>query len=201
MTAFGSKGEKKLQKEFGCERNATSFYKNQMRDILNPAMQEFIAERDLVFIATSDAGGECDCSFRGGPRGFVRILNDRTLAYPEYRGNGVLASLGNISENPHIGLIFIDFEENSIGLHVNGKARIVKNDELELEKETRILLEQEKYKEGGKPPECWVWIEIEEAYIHCSKHIPRFQNMGKQIHWGTDQESHKRGDFFKAPET
>src|SRR5271167_4836156 len=61
---------------------------------------------------------------------FVRVLDRTTLLYPEYRGNGVLASLGNISENPHIGLIFIDFFEATIGLHVNGKARIVDNNEL-----------------------------------------------------------------------
>jgi uncharacterized protein len=56
------------------------------------------------------------------------VLDEKTLAYPEYRGNGVMSSLGNISENPHVGLLFVDFTDK-IGLHVNGRARIVENDE------------------------------------------------------------------------
>ena len=52
------------------------------------------------------------------------------LIYPEYRGNGVFANLGNIRENPHIGLLIIDFYKDTIGLHVNGKARIVENEDL-----------------------------------------------------------------------
>jgi predicted pyridoxine 5'-phosphate oxidase superfamily flavin-nucleotide-binding protein len=57
----------------------------------------------MVFVATADANGNCDCSPRFGISGFVIILDDKTLAYPEYRGNGVFASLGNIIDNPHIG--------------------------------------------------------------------------------------------------
>lgn len=60
-------------------------------------MREFIADREMVFIATADAAGECDCSLRAGLPGFVRSLDEKILLYPEYRGNGVLASLGNIS--------------------------------------------------------------------------------------------------------
>ena len=66
--------------------------------------------------------------FRCGHAGFVKVLDERTVAYPEYRGNGVMASLGNISENPCVGLLFIDFGEQ-IGLHINGGARIVENNQ------------------------------------------------------------------------
>jgi hypothetical protein len=59
----------------------------------------------------------------------VRVLDEGHLAYPEYRGNGVLASLGNISENPHVGLLMIDFVRDLIGLHVNGRAQIVEDDD------------------------------------------------------------------------
>jgi hypothetical protein len=75
-----------------------------------------------VLVATADAKGECDCSLRAGLPGFIQVLNDRNLVYPEYRGNGVMASLGNLQENPHIGLMFIDFVSEVIGLHVNGTA-------------------------------------------------------------------------------
>ena len=89
-------------------------------------MIEFIDRMEMVFIATADANGDCDASLRAGTPGFLRVLDDRTLAYPEYRGNGVMASLGNIGENPHVGLLMIDFVEDMIGLHVNGRAQVVR---------------------------------------------------------------------------
>jgi predicted pyridoxine 5'-phosphate oxidase superfamily flavin-nucleotide-binding protein len=95
----GSLGEHILQETFGTKDRAEGFYKRQMLDRLNGPMRDFIALQEMVFIATSDAKGNCDCSFRAGLPGFVRVLGESTLVYPEYRGNGVLASLGNIHEN------------------------------------------------------------------------------------------------------
>ena len=162
-------------------------------------MLEFIARQEMLFIATADAKGECDCSFRAGLPGFVYVLSDKLLAYPEYRGNGVYASLGNIMENPHIGLLFIDFFQNKVGLHVNGKARIIENNDL-LERPDISPAMKAITKNPSKPsPERWLLIEVEEAYIHCSKHIPLLQkNLEQEIHWGTDDEQLKGGDAFKA---
>ena len=61
-----------------------------------------------------------------GLPGFIRILDEKTLIYPEYMGNGVLASLGNMYENPHIGLLIIDFFESQVGLHINGSVEVLK---------------------------------------------------------------------------
>ena len=197
----GSRGERELQRKCGTEKRARAFYENQMLDHLNSAMREFIADREMVFIATADAAGECDCSLRAGLPGFVRSLDEKTLLYPEYRGNGVLASLGNISENPHIGMFFADFFSSTIGLHVNGKAVIVENEEL-LGRENlpaEILADLEIT--GGRSPERWVEVEVEEAYIHCSKHIPLLKKLDKQVDWGTDDEVKKGGDFFSAKKT
>ena len=130
MKLPGSKGEHRLQKELATGKKALAFYNKQMLDHLNPTMSEFLASQEIVFIATADAKGECDSSFRTGPPGWVRVINEKTLAYPEYRGNGVFASMGNILENPHIGMIFIDFYDSTVGLHVNGKARIFKDQKL-----------------------------------------------------------------------
>lgn len=152
----------------------------------------------MVFIATADASGECDCSFRNGPPGWVYIINEKTLAYPEYRGNGVLASLGNILENPHIGMIFIDFFDSAIGLHVNGKARVFKDQKILKGGLFPGALKKDAAQKAGLKPECWVIVEVEEAYIHCSKHIPLLKQMKKEIHWGTNKEIHKGGDKFKA---
>lgn len=70
-------------------------------------MIAFLARQEMMFVATADAKGESDSSFRAGHAGFVKALDERTVAYPEYRGNGVMASLGNISENPRVGLLFV----------------------------------------------------------------------------------------------
>jgi predicted pyridoxine 5'-phosphate oxidase superfamily flavin-nucleotide-binding protein len=148
----GSIGEHALQERYGTTHRARGFYDHQVLDHLNEHMQTFLARMEMVFIATADAAGEADCSFRAGPPGFVCVLDERTLAYPEYRGNGVMASLGNIAENAHIGLLFIDFCGDAIGLHVNGRASIVEDD---------ALLDR------------WVHVDVVDAYVHCAKHIPR----------------------------
>ena len=196
MANLGSEGERILQKKVGSENKASAFYDKQMLDYLNPYMRKFILKQEMVFIATADSKGECDCSFRAGKQGFVRILNEKTLLCPEYRGNGVMASMGNILENSHIGMTFIDFFENTIGLHVNGKAKIVENDELLADKTLDGVANS--IQEEGTAPERWILITVEEAYIHCSKHIPHLKKLDKKIHWGTDKETHKGGDFFKA---
>lgn len=194
----GSEGEHRLQEAYGTSRRAAGFYRHQMLDALNDNMIEFIAKQSMVFIATADGNGECDNSFRAGAPGFVRVGDSRHVYLPEYRGNGVMASLGNISENPHIGLMFIDFVENTIGLHVNGKAKIMENDEVFANSEDYKALLPDLEVTSGRAPERWIAVEVEEAYIHCSKHIPRMQPVPKDIHWGTDEVRHKGGDFFGA---
>ncbi|MDQ0201098.1 pyridoxamine 5'-phosphate oxidase family protein [Neobacillus ginsengisoli] len=191
------RGEHILQEQHGTTKKASSFYENQMLNYLNDKMKEFISKQAMMFIATADSEGNCDSSFRAGSEGFVRVIDDTTLIYPEYRGNGVMASLGNIVENPHIGLMFIDFFENNIGLHVNGKASIIESAQLDSLRMTDDLMKDIEEKEGNYP-ERWVAIKVEEAYIHCSKHIPKLKYMDKNINWGTDDEKQKGGDFFKA---
>jgi len=121
----GSAGERILQERYGTTQRAQQFYKNQVTGQLTPVMQQFIQRMEMAFIATSDSSGECDCSFRAGPAGFIKVLDSHTIAYPEYRGNGVMASLGNMLQNPHIGIFLADFTHDFIGLHVNGDARLV----------------------------------------------------------------------------
>ena len=91
MAVSGSPGEHAPQERFGTQDRAAAFYKNQMLDHLNAAMRA--AQQEMVFIATADAHGACDGSFRAGLPGFVRVLDAKTVLYPEYRGNGVLCTL------------------------------------------------------------------------------------------------------------
>ena len=196
MNQPGSQGERELQKKHNTGNSAHSFYNSQVLDFLNPEMQKFIEDQEMVFLSTSDSKGECDASFRAGPKGFIKVLDNKTLIFPEFKGNGVMASLGNISENPQIGLMFIDFFQSSIGLHVNGKAEIIT--EKEASKLINPLDKAEAEKDGQHKTKLWIKIEVEEAYIHCSKHIPRLQKQDKTIHWGSDDEKLKGGDFFKT---
>jgi hypothetical protein len=126
----------------------------------------------------------------------VQSLDERTLIYPEYRGNGVLASVGNILGNPHIGMLFVDFVQHSIGLHANGSAEILETEEAARRFGRQIAMQRDP--EAGRKPELWVLVTVSEAYIHCSKHIPRYSETHKAIHWGSDDDQRKGGDFFKA---
>ena len=194
----GSEGERRAQQMFGTGRRAMAFYQKQMMKELNSNMQGFIASQEMVFIATADAKGTCDCSFRAGTPGFIQILNSTTLAYPEYRGNGVMASVGNILENPQIGLMFVDFTQSTVGLHLNGKAQVITNDDIIRFPLATTSLIDEATIVGGRHPECWIVIAVEEAYIHCSKHIPLLKKLDKPVHWGTDDEHLKGSNFFKV---
>ena len=190
------KGERKLQKKHNTRKSANSFYKTQVLNFLNPEMQKFISEQEMVFLSTADAKGECDASFRAGPKSFVKVLDNKTIIFPEFKGNGVMASMGNIIENPQIGLMFIDFFDSSIGLHVNGKAEIIT--ERQAGKLVNPIDKAKAEKDGKHKTKLWIKVEVEEAFIHCSKHIPKLKKIDKVMHWGTDDEKLKGGDFFKT---
>jgi len=190
----GSRGEHLLQEQCGTTQRASQFYENQLSDRLTSKMMEFIGRMEMAFIATSDAAGECDCSFRAGTAGLLRVLDERTIAYPEFRGNGVMASLGNILENPHIGILMVDFTEDLIGLHVNGNAEIVTPGHMQ---ELDPCLSEQATHPGQRPVQ-WVLVRVTEAYIHCSKHIPKLIPQSRVRHWGTDNPRYKGGDYFGA---
>jgi uncharacterized protein len=195
----GSKGEHDLQIEFGNEKRALGFYNNQMLDYLNQPMQEFIAQQDMMFIASSDAHGECDCSFRSGGTGFVWVVDQKHILWPEYRGNGVTASAGNVKENPHLGVLLMDFIKDTIGLHINGIAHLSEDGMFDkLPENIKKAVAEENATTGGKKPAFWLLLEVEEAYIHCAKHIPRFAPAEKNIDWGTDDVVKKGGDYFNV---
>jgi truncated hemoglobin YjbI len=194
----GSDGEHLLQTRYGSRDRAQAFYGRQVLNFLSPRMREFVAQQEYLFVATADRHGECDCTSKFGKPGFIHVLGDKHVLYPEYRGNGVFANLGNLSENPHIAMLILDLYRDSVGLHINGRARVIENDELsaytdKLPKEVTELLALE----GNKRPERWVMVEIEEAYIQCSKHIPLVQKKERTIDWGTDSVAAKKGDYFQ----
>jgi predicted pyridoxine 5'-phosphate oxidase superfamily flavin-nucleotide-binding protein len=189
---FGSAGERLLQQSLGTTERAAAFYDRQVHPYLTPAMRAFIARMSMVFLSTADARGACDASFRAGPPGFVQVLTDRTLAYPEYRGNGVMASAGNITENPHLGMLFVDFTRDHVGLHVNGSAALCSDADVR-GRHPHLPVDPA----PGRRPELWVHVTVDEAYIHCSKHIPHLEPAARP----RDPESTRPRDqhYFTAP--
>ncbi len=89
----------------------------------------FIHGCAMFFIATADAEGNPDCSYKGGLPGFVRVLDEHTLAIPDYDGNGMYRTWGNVMVNPQVGLLFLDFQ-NPKRIRVNGTAHVSKDDPL-----------------------------------------------------------------------
>lgn len=188
----GSDGEHALQSLSGSEARAERFYREQMSDRLNPAMREFVERMEMMFIGTADVEGECDVSFRAGPPGFVRVLDQTTLAWPEYRGNGVLASAGNMTENAHVGIMFMDFVQDLVGLHVNGSTSLLTAEEFESAYPDVHVGDVA----PGRRAERWVVVDVNEAYIHCSKHVPRMMPVPRSRAWGSDDQRKKGGDAF-----
>lgn len=189
----GSSGEHERQEARGSADRARRFYDEQVLARLTTEMQAFLGHTEMLFLATADADGECDSSIRCGPAGFVAVLDETHVAYPEYRGNGVMASLGNLAENPHVGLLALDLVDELIGLHVNGPARVVEDAALRAE---HPGLPREPA--PGRRAECWVVVTVEEAYVHCRKHLPRMAKVDRRRSWGTDDPARKGGDHFGA---
>ncbi|MEV1052046.1 pyridoxamine 5'-phosphate oxidase family protein [Streptomyces sp. NPDC049887] len=188
----GSVGERRLQQLLGTAEQADRFYDRQVQAHLTGRMAGFVARQTMMFLSTADAGGACDITFRAGPPGFVTVLDDRTLTYPEYRGNGVLASAGNITENPRVGLLFVDFTHDHVGLHVNGTAQLRADEE-----QRRACPGLPVDTAPGRRPEFWVHITVEEAYVHCSKHIPHLEPAPRPRQRA---DRPRDGDYFVAPE-
>src|SRR5687767_10134792 len=109
MTNLYQQGSRTLQDQFDTRRLADRIEERLVHARLSDDDRAFIGARDMFFLATADAEGRPNCSYKGGDPGFVRVLDERTLAFPSYDGNGMFLSLGNALVNPHVGLLFIDF--------------------------------------------------------------------------------------------
>jgi uncharacterized protein len=114
-----------LQDAFGSRELADRLEKHLRRAAFTEEDAAFITSLRFFFLATADAEGKPDCSFKGGDPGFVRVLAPELLVFPDYDGNGMFKSLGNIRANPHVGLLFIAMEDRPKRLRVNGTAELV----------------------------------------------------------------------------
>jgi predicted pyridoxine 5'-phosphate oxidase superfamily flavin-nucleotide-binding protein len=122
-------GSRGLQDRFDTRRIADRLEEKTVRDYIDDDDRAFIEARDMFFIATADADGKPQSSYKGGDLGFVRVLDERTIAFPNYDGNGMYLTMGNLAVNPRVGLLFIDFEGRK-RMRLNGVASIDERDPL-----------------------------------------------------------------------
>ena len=132
MSSTYHEGSRRLQDRFDTRRLADRLDERFVRDArIGADDRAFIERMDMFFLATADAEGRPQCSYKGGEPGFVRVLDERTVAFPNYDGNGMYLSMGNLAVNPHVGLLFVDFTSAKPSrLRLNGVASVDRRDEL-----------------------------------------------------------------------
>jgi len=122
-------GNRELQDRFDTRRLADRIEERVVHDRIDDDDRAFIEARDMFFIATVDEEGRPQCSYKGGDPGFVRVLDDRTIAFPVYDGNGMYLTAGNLLATKQVGLLFIDFEGRK-RMRLNGVASVADDDPL-----------------------------------------------------------------------
>jgi len=154
MTLYGD-GSRSMQDRFDTRRLADRIEQRLVKATIDASDQAFIERMDMFFLATVDARGHANCSYKGGEPGFVRVLDDATLAFPSLDGNGMFLSLGGVLETGEVGMLFIDFEGQS-RVRVNGTATIDPQDPLR---------------------SCWpeaqvvVRVAVREVFPNCPRYI------------------------------
>ena len=150
-------GNRALQDEFGSRALADKL-ESLSRTAFSDDDRRFIEGAIYFFLATADADGHPDCSFKGGPAGFAQVVSPDLLVFPDYDGNGMFKSLGNIAANPWVGLLFIAMGEKPQRLRVNGRARVLRDDPLMDETPGAQMM---------------VRVQVRAIFPNCPRYIPR----------------------------
>jgi predicted pyridoxine 5'-phosphate oxidase superfamily flavin-nucleotide-binding protein len=129
MSALYHDGSRALQDRFDARQLADRIEQRLVKDRIGDDDKAFIESLDMFFLATVGADNQPSCSYKGGARGFVRVVDPGTLAFPTYDGNGMFLSMGNVMQNRRVGLLFIDFLHPK-RLRVSGEASLHLDDPL-----------------------------------------------------------------------
>jgi len=160
-------GQRELQDRFASRALADRLEERTRRERFSDADKAFIEASPFFFLATADAQGRPDCSFKGGMPGFVRVAAPDLLIFPDYDGNGMFRSLGNIRVNPHVGLLFIRVGERPGRLRVNGRAELAFED-------ARL--------EGFAGAQLLVKVTPSDIFPNCPRYIPELDLKAPSIY-------------------
>jgi predicted pyridoxine 5'-phosphate oxidase superfamily flavin-nucleotide-binding protein len=152
-------GMRRLQDARETRRIADRLEQVTLRTAFTDEDRAFIERCPMFFVATADIDGRPDCSYKGGLPGFVRVLDGRTLAFPDYDGNGMYRTWGNILVNSRIGLLFLDFE-NPKRIRVNGTAQVSADDPLRAEYPGSVFI---------------IRVTAEKIFPNCPRYIHKMQ--------------------------
>jgi predicted pyridoxine 5'-phosphate oxidase superfamily flavin-nucleotide-binding protein len=159
MASGYHRGSRSLQERFDTQALADRIDEVLVSDTISDHDRAFIEARDMFFLATADAEGRPTCSYKGGEPGFVRVLDPHTLVFPNYDGNGMYLSAGNVLVNPDVGMLFIDFERGH-RMRLDGTASIDLDDPLRAD-----------YLEA----QFVVRVRPRAVYPNCPRYIHRYQ--------------------------
>ncbi|MFL6624691.1 MAG: pyridoxamine 5'-phosphate oxidase family protein [Sulfurifustis sp.] len=160
MTMYHERA-RELQDRFDTRRLADRLEEKLVRQCFVAEDKAFIERLDMFFLATVDSRGRANCSYKGGEPGFVRVLDEHTLAFPNYDGNGMYLSMGNVLDTGEVGLLFIDFERQT-RMRVNGTARVEANDPLVAEYHDAQFV---------------VRVAVREVFPNCPRYIHKMQRV------------------------
>jgi predicted pyridoxine 5'-phosphate oxidase superfamily flavin-nucleotide-binding protein len=157
-------GNRQLQDRFDTRRLADHLT-GRVTETIGESQKEFIEKADMFFLATCDHRGLPTCSYKGGDPGFVRVLDEKWLAFPNYDGNGKFQSMGNLLKNPNVGMLFVDFEGQQ-RLRLQGIATILDDDEL-----------------LAQYPEAQFMIRVQatEVYTNCPRYVHKYQLVERSV--------------------
>ncbi len=176
QSTFYHQGSRRLQAEFGSRPLADRLEAVTLHREFTEEDRAFMEGAPFFLLATADARGRPDCSFKGGMPGFVRVTGPDELIFPDYDGNGMFRSLGNIAINPSVGLLFMAFDGQSRRLRINGEARLVRDDpemgDLELDD-----LEMDTMPGA----QLLVRVRAREIFPNCPRYIP--EQDGTSRYW------------------
>jgi uncharacterized protein len=158
MTIMYHEGNRRLQDAFDSRRISDRLEEKLTRSAFTDDDKAYIEAAIFFFIATADAEGRPDCSFKGGMPGFVRVTGPSQLAFPDYDGNGMFKSLGNLLVNPNVGLLFIDMQKPR-RLRINGTATVNRDDPLMAETVGAQMI---------------VRVNARAIFPNCPRYIPQF---------------------------
>jgi predicted pyridoxine 5'-phosphate oxidase superfamily flavin-nucleotide-binding protein len=153
-------GNRQLQDQFGSRALADRLEDKLARSEFSDDDKAFIESLPYFFLATADAQGRPDCSFKGGAPGFVRVAGPGELAFPDYDGNGMFKSLGNVLANENVGLLFIALHGGPKRLRVNGIATVSRDDPLMASAVGAQLI---------------VRVQAQAIFPNCPRYIPTFE--------------------------